>query len=480
MKIKSVLRSSMLLLLVLTTTTLYAQENAACPAIVQTALQAASAACGDLERNQACYGNVALTAEPQPGVSDFRFEQAGDIVDVTAIRSLALSPLNVETGAWGVALMSLQANIPDTLPGQNVTLLLFGDVTLENATGASAPMLRATTRDNANLRGGPGSTFAIVAQITANTAVSVTGRNAAGDWLRVEVSETGGVRVGWMLGDLLEVEGDLAALPVANADDLSPAQYTPMQAFYFRAGVGDAPCTAAPHSGIMIQTPEGVGEVSLVVNDVNVSLGSTAYLLMVPAVNREGVDMAFSIIEGHGRVEAFGSAIDVPAGSWVRIPIDASQGVLGTPRTPKPYRENEMFVLPTPLLPRAVEVPPALTQELIDAEIGVVQFAAGTWENSVTATANNCGGGLAAPFINQMVLTPDADHVTAEVDYGPGLLNFQLVRTDAATYSASFEWDGEPHIVTLTFTSPTTFSGTEVAGSACTAEFNWTGTFTGS
>ena len=30
-----------------------------------------------------------------------------------------------------------------------------------------------------------------------------------------------------------------------------------MQAFYFRSGIGDAPCAEAPNSGILIQTPEG-------------------------------------------------------------------------------------------------------------------------------------------------------------------------------------------------------------------------------
>jgi hypothetical protein len=34
---------------------------------------------------------------------------------------------------WGVVLMQLQADIPDTLPGQNVTFILYGDVAIQNA-----------------------------------------------------------------------------------------------------------------------------------------------------------------------------------------------------------------------------------------------------------------------------------------------------------------------------------------------------------
>ena len=46
--------------------------------------------------------------------------------------------MNASTGAWGVALMRIQANLPDTLPGQNVTMLIFGDVQIQNAGGESS------------------------------------------------------------------------------------------------------------------------------------------------------------------------------------------------------------------------------------------------------------------------------------------------------------------------------------------------------
>src|SRR5262249_14818906 len=77
--------------------------------------------------------NVSLTAEPQPGVSNFKFERDGDIVDVNDISTLKLEPLDEAAGTWGLVLMQLQADIPDSLPGQNVTFLMFGDVELENA-----------------------------------------------------------------------------------------------------------------------------------------------------------------------------------------------------------------------------------------------------------------------------------------------------------------------------------------------------------
>jgi len=111
-------------------------QSADCPEIVQTALDSADQLCTETGRNQACYGHVALTAEFHADAQNVAFEQAGDIVDVALVESLRLNALNETTGEWGVALMSLQANLPDTLPGQNVTFLLFGDVEITNAVAA--------------------------------------------------------------------------------------------------------------------------------------------------------------------------------------------------------------------------------------------------------------------------------------------------------------------------------------------------------
>jgi hypothetical protein len=104
-----------------------------CPAIVQTALLAVDSFCEDTGRNQACYGNVRLEVEPQDDAMPFTFEQQGDRIDLSIVQKLTLSSMDEVTGEWGVALMRVQADLPDTLPGQNITFLLFGDVEIENA-----------------------------------------------------------------------------------------------------------------------------------------------------------------------------------------------------------------------------------------------------------------------------------------------------------------------------------------------------------
>lgn len=107
-----------------------------CPKIVEAALSSADEFCTGTGRNQACYGHIALAADLRSDGVDFAFKQPGDMIDVVSVDAMRLSPMNVTTGEWGVALMNLQANLPDTLPGQNVTFLLFGDVEIHNAVPA--------------------------------------------------------------------------------------------------------------------------------------------------------------------------------------------------------------------------------------------------------------------------------------------------------------------------------------------------------
>ncbi|MBZ0281785.1 MAG: hypothetical protein K8L97_13685 [Anaerolineae bacterium] len=246
-----------------------------CPAIVQTALDSADEFCKDLGRNQACYGNVDLTAQPQAGVSDFQFQQTGDIVDVSTIQTMRLSPMDEAAGKWGVAVMKLQANLPDTLPGQNVTFLLFGDVELANA------------------------------------------------------------------------------VPTDGSSDLKP-----MQAFYLKTGVGDSNCTEAPESGMLVQTPEGVGHVSFNVNGVDVSMGSTVFFQV------GGDDgMTISTLEGSAYVSAEEETQVIIPGTWVSIPMEfgeeeEAEVSAEAPAAAAPAPGNEIQIAP-PDIEELVFIKPA-------------------------------------------------------------------------------------------------------------------------
>ena len=261
-------------------------QQSDCPAMVQTALDSLDAACAETGRNQACYGNTLIDLQLQADAEVVSFEQPGDTVALADISKMTLTPLNEEAQTWGVAMMKVQANIPDTLPGQNVTFLLFGDVEIDNAT--------------------------------------------------------------------------------LDAD----SEFTPMQAFYFHSGVGDAGCEEAPESGLLIQTPDGVEEVLLNVNGANISLGSTAFLQA--GVNRDNADefeLAVSVLEGEGSIEAFGKISPIPAGSWIRVQTDRNFNVIASPDDPIPYKFERHGKLPIRVLERQFEIQPSLTQEQLDKRL---------------------------------------------------------------------------------------------------------------
>jgi hypothetical protein len=239
-----------------------AQANT-CPAIVEAALNAVDEFCQGTGRNQACYGNIALTATPREGVSEFRFERVGDIANVSDIRSIQLQGMEEAEGVWGVALLRLQANLPDTFPGQGVTFLLFGDVAIED--------------------------------------VSEEGQN-------------------------------------------------PMQAFILQSGLGDAPCREAPASGLIVQTPEGAGQVAVTVNGVDISMGSTVLFRSQP-----GTEFTVSTLEGAAVMVIDSVAYPVPEGSWLRAPLGEDFSIQEAPALPVAYRSEVLEALPIRLLERQIE-----------------------------------------------------------------------------------------------------------------------------
>jgi hypothetical protein len=129
LRVRSLLGSILILLLGLAPFAL-AQDD--CPALVKQAYDTIEAACQDTGRNQACYGNVLMQATPHEGVSNFSFSKAGDLANVADVQTLQLSSMSLTNNEWGIGLMKVQANIPDTLPGQSVVFVLFGDVQIGN------------------------------------------------------------------------------------------------------------------------------------------------------------------------------------------------------------------------------------------------------------------------------------------------------------------------------------------------------------
>ncbi len=88
-----------------------------------------------LSRNSACYGNDQIRTEFVDSLAIPRFSTSGDVIPIKQIKSLSTSPLNQQDNTWGVALLKIQANLPDTMPGQNVPFLVYGDTSVQNTSG---------------------------------------------------------------------------------------------------------------------------------------------------------------------------------------------------------------------------------------------------------------------------------------------------------------------------------------------------------
>ncbi len=120
-----------------------AHSQQTCTPLVETALQIVSSACERLGRNQACHGSLLVDAEPRQPDDSFRFE-LGDLVELTRVSAIETSPLDLLKEQWGIAVLRVQANLPDALPGQNALFVLFGSARMEDMRGRDdAPPMQA-------------------------------------------------------------------------------------------------------------------------------------------------------------------------------------------------------------------------------------------------------------------------------------------------------------------------------------------------
>jgi hypothetical protein len=246
-----------------------------CTALVTQALNAVGSNCSAVGRNTACYGFNRVDTRFATTVEDGTFSLPSDTIPLIDIVDLHTQPFNLETEQWGVAVMNVQANIPNTLPGQAVTFLLLGDTQVQNDVAPDVALtvgdpvrVLVTAGQQVNLRGGPATTYNVAGNAAPGQPFDVDARSADADWLRLSGFEV------WLARSLvtpLEPTVDLSKLPVATDTSQSP-----MQAFYFRTGLGTPICAEAPDV-LVLQGPEAA-RVRLSANGAEIELGSTAVL----------------------------------------------------------------------------------------------------------------------------------------------------------------------------------------------------------
>jgi hypothetical protein len=427
--------------LFLSATAVAAAQDASCPAIVREALAATDSACANTGRNEACYGNISLEAQAQPGVADFNFTEPGDLVNVAGVQTLTLTPLDQEEDTWGVALMKLQANLPETLPGQNVTFLLFGDVEIENAVSsnveeevvnAGEETTGGITLDVSITSMAPliesldGTGAAMPVMLDAGTTAVADSYFEMAQMVHITLEDGSG---GWVPTAMVQIDGDVTTLPAFDINSMMPGlveepvttttepEFTPMQAFYFKSGANDAPCEEAPDSGILIQTPEGAGKIDLVVNDAKITLGSTGYFQA-----QAGGDMTITVVEGEGIVEADGETVTVPAGTYTTLPIDNDLRASGPPEDPQPYDPDSLQALPVKILPQTIAIAPALEVTPEVEATDTITLQPGTWTS--TLGEFTVGGGC-PPMMGEAMSNADITGTRETFEMPEGAFNLQ-------------------------------------------------------
>lgn len=148
--------------------------NITCDQLVTLAETTVGLVCNGLGRNQACYGNRLVSVEFQPN-TNLTFVTSGDKVDLLSIRRLSTSPLDMSTKDWGIAVIKAQANLPDALPGQNVTFLMFGDTTVDNPTADMRAVTVSTRIGQTECTDAPTSAVLIQSPEGSQVAMNING-----------------------------------------------------------------------------------------------------------------------------------------------------------------------------------------------------------------------------------------------------------------------------------------------------------------
>ncbi len=304
-----------------------------CPTIVKQALEAIGPNCGGIARNTACYGYNKVGATFSDIVADDFFIKPSDQAMLSTVASLTTAPLDTELDEWGVAVMNVQANIPDSLPGQAVRFILLGNAQMDNAVvppdaQAVVEPITVTVTTGSNVRSGPTRNANVVGGASAGTELVADGLSDDGQWVRVAYSDS---VIGWISRTLVRSTSDIDSLPVVDG-----VPQTPMQAFRLKTGVSDLTCADAP-SLLMVQGPKDV-KIQINANGVDVELGST---LVFQTTDKNTFKIA--TIDGTGRA---GNLV-IPAGYKTEAPLNDEGDVEGRFGPVLPLTKEELELLQT-------------------------------------------------------------------------------------------------------------------------------------
>jgi Bacterial SH3 domain len=300
----------------------------ACADILTTVEQNLAAACTSLAPDQACYANQSLQVEYADNATTISpFGKVGDIMSLRDLKSITTSPLKLQTGDWGFAVLKVQTSSVDASSGPGVTFFLYGDTLLTDLfrTSAEPPppvVCTGTTTRVTNLRGTPKSSGQALQLLQPNTTVKVTGRSADDAWVQVEYQDN----IGWLNAQTVKLSCSLSSLPQVGVT--VPATMPALSGFYFSTGSGPrAACKDVPSGGLLIRSPKGL-TVSFRANGADITIGSAVVLYAQPDES-----MSVVVLDGQATVSAQNFRRTVKTGQIVSLPLGGPHGrdVVGPP-----------------------------------------------------------------------------------------------------------------------------------------------------
>lgn len=329
-----------------------------CSALAQEALNQSAQNCGDLGVNAACYGYNRVSVLFNSDLSEDLFSKPADRADVAQLQTIETSAYNLNSEFWGVAVMKLQANIPNTLPGQSVTFILMGETEVVDAAPADSLVLPSTVTvavqplTRSNIRSRPTTRANVVAIVDSGQALEADAVDESGLWVRVTAD---GIP-GW-ISSLAVGDPDVSTLPVITGES-----FAPMQAFYLKTKFGKPECDEAP-STLLVQGPKNIA-IDLRVNGADITISSS---VLIRTTDENTLELI--VLDGKAVV----SNLTIPAGYKSIVPLNANGDdpatieplalVSGKWQACQPLTEEERATLqtystiPASLLSYAITVP---------------------------------------------------------------------------------------------------------------------------
>lgn len=450
-----------ILLTLLSVVIVSAQANQ-CSIFLDEALSALEDNCDGTGRNEACYGYNQISASFISDVSDDFFTQPSDKSAIAELASINTAPFNANNSTWGVALMNIQANLPNTLPGQSVTFILMGDMEVENAVDpenafnpSDGVEIAITSPAGANIRSGAGLNFNVIGGVRPEETLLTDGISEDGAWYRVAYDD----RVAW----INEVVFDTTTEGLADLPTLTDDLQTPMQAFYLRTGIGQTDCTEAPDDLLIVQGPEDI-EVNITANGADIRIGSTVGLRTIEI---DG-ELFLEVIAISGEIEFMGQILRPGQRSLACLGESDSRGLDG--------EDNDLTVTCEPTPPETAEnfgedwcVLERLPTNLLNYDIEILCPG----ETPAVVTNTNRGGGATS----SNVATVDCSTMSlisplSPVNSGNHTFSWTPAQGDNITYQLVF-WDFAGNEVESFYTSETLYNINLGLDTSTGGEFSW-------